>query len=164
MKFLTLLVQALKKIETFLLVSLLLILIGFSLSQILMRNFMDTGFIWGEYLIRILVLWIGLLGAMYAGRTNKHIRIDLVTHYVSEKWQRYIEITSNFTTAVICGIACWYSLLFVLEEYEYADVAFASVPVWSTQIIIPFSLAVLTLRFLAQSFKSAFYSHSILKS
>ena len=34
--------------------------------QIGLRNFADTGFIWADPLLRIMVLWLGLVGAVAA--------------------------------------------------------------------------------------------------
>ncbi len=39
-------------------------------SQILLRNLFDTGFAWADPVLRLLVLWVGLLGALAASRTD----------------------------------------------------------------------------------------------
>jgi len=156
MKLFNLIGNVLLVIEKYFLVALLLVLIGFSVSQILMRNFMESGFLWGDQFIRVLVLWIGLTGAMYASRMNKHIRIDIVSHYFPEKLNKNISIVANFATAIICSLASWYSLIFVIDEYQYGDIAFAKVPVWITESIIPFALAILALRFFIASFMALF--------
>ena len=39
-----------------------MILLAF--GQIILRNFLDTGFIWIDPLLRVMVLWIGMIGAL----------------------------------------------------------------------------------------------------
>jgi TRAP-type C4-dicarboxylate transport system permease small subunit len=69
------------RIEDGILAALLTLMIAVAVVQILLRNFFGAGIIWGDVLVRILVLWIGLTGAMIATRQNKHISIDLVARY-----------------------------------------------------------------------------------
>jgi len=146
----------LNRLEQFVLVFLLMVLIGFSFSQIVMRNLFESGFLWGEQFIRILVLWLGLLGAIYAGRENKHIRIDLASHYFSDAFNRIAMIIANLVTAVICAVAGYYSLMFVNDEYHEGGLAFANIPVWITEAIIPFAFALLSLRFILYSLQQLF--------
>jgi TRAP-type C4-dicarboxylate transport system permease small subunit len=61
------------RIEDGILAAVLTLMIALAVVQILLRNFFGAGFIWGDMLVRILVLWIGLIGAMIATRQNKHI-------------------------------------------------------------------------------------------
>lgn len=51
--------------------------------QIGLRNFADTGFQWADPFLRILVLWLGLVGAIAATRDGKHINIDILSKYVA---------------------------------------------------------------------------------
>jgi len=148
--------RLIERVERYLLVSLLLILVGFNVLQILMRNLFESGLLWGGAFSSVLVLWIGLLGAMYAGRNNRHIRIDLISHYLPERLQHHVNRIANLSAAVICGIACWFSFLFVVEEFHYGNMAFAQVPVWLTMSIIPVVFFVLSFRFLSVCVQSFF--------
>ena len=46
-----------------------------AVMQIALRNFFDGGFLWAESFVRVLVLWIAILGALVATRQNNHISI-----------------------------------------------------------------------------------------
>jgi TRAP-type C4-dicarboxylate transport system permease small subunit len=59
----------LSRVEDVILVILLSTMIGMAAFQILFRNLFDAGIVWGDILVRILVLWLGLVGAMVATRT-----------------------------------------------------------------------------------------------
>ncbi len=73
------LIDRLHRAEDGLLALLLAVMIVLAGTQILMRNLFDSGFVWIDPLLRVLVLWFGLIGATVATRHNKHIRIDLLS-------------------------------------------------------------------------------------
>lgn len=118
-----------------------------ALVQILLRNFFDSGLLWAESFLRILVLWVAMLGAMVATRERNHISIDLVSCYLPEVGARVVSLLTNLIAAAVCGTVAWYA--FVLVQFEYVDetIAFASVPSWVCQAIMPFGFAVMALRF-----------------
>ena len=58
-----LLAGALGRLEDALLVALLGVLLLLASTQILLRNLFDAGLTWADPLLRVLVLWLGLLGA-----------------------------------------------------------------------------------------------------
>ncbi len=74
-------IKRLHRAEDALLVLLLSTMIVLASTQILLRNLFDSGFVWIDPLLRVLVLWLGLIGATVATRNNRHIRIDLLTRF-----------------------------------------------------------------------------------
>ncbi len=133
--------------ETFLLQLLLFGAILLASTQIFMRNFFDSGIFWADSALRILVLWIGMIGAMFASRNKKHIRIDVLSQYLPEPVRNIVWRFTELATAVICGIVAWYSIEFIQFEYEDGMMAFANVPVWLAESIIPFAFVVMSLRY-----------------
>ncbi|MGH8560727.1 MAG: TRAP transporter small permease, partial [Nevskiales bacterium] len=73
-------IRTLHALEDLLLALLLGAMVIVAAAQILLRNLFEWNFSWGDPLTRLLVLWVGLLGALAATRQNRHIAIDLVTH------------------------------------------------------------------------------------
>lgn len=143
--------NALLATETFLLLFLLLATILLACAQILLRNFFDTGIFWADSALRVLVLWIGMIGAMFASRNNKHIRIDILSHYMPEKIRNEIWRVAEFLTAVVCLVVAYYSIEFIKYEYQDGAIAFANVPVWLCETIIPFAFAVMAIRYFIYS-------------
>ncbi|MCW8933512.1 MAG: TRAP transporter small permease [Gammaproteobacteria bacterium] len=132
-------------------VSLILItMILFSLYQIFMRNFMDSGFIWGDHFLRILVLWLGLVGAILASRKGKQISIDVLSQFIPSPYKSYIKKFNLLFSAVICLLISYYSYQFVYLEYKDATIAFESIPAWLTQAIIPVGFFIMSLKYIAQ--------------
>lgn len=128
------------------------VLLGLSVYQIVLRNVFDSGLYWADPLLRVLVLWLAMFGAMVATRETGHIRIDALTHYLSPRLKPLANLVVSLFSAAVCFVAAWYGYLFVLDEREYGMTAFAEVPAWLCQSIIPFGLAVIGLRMFIQAF------------
>ncbi len=144
------LLRLLHSLENVLLYSLVALLLGLSLYQIVARNVFDGGLYWADPLLRVLVLWLAMMGAMLASREGGHIKIDVLGHYLPAGAQRTVTRVSSALSAAVCLIAAWYGYLFVADERQYGDIAFANVPVWWCESIIPLGLGIIGLRFLFQ--------------
>lgn len=115
--------------------------------QITMRNFLDSGFDWIDPLLRILVLWVGMLGAVVATREDRHISIDVLSRFVPHAMLPWLKRVAAFSTAIICALLAWHTFRFVRDEYAYSDVEVAGLPVWVWQSILPVGFALMTWRF-----------------
>lgn len=135
------------KFEDSLLVFILSSMILLAVFQVVSRNLFAEGVVWIDPLLRILVLWVGLAGAVVATRTDNHIRIDIFTKYLPQNIQPYVQRTVYLFTLVICLVISWHAARFVYSEYEYGTVAFAAVPTWLTAIIIPVSFLLIAVRY-----------------
>lgn len=135
------------RIEDGFLVTLLLAILAMAVTQIVLRNVFETGIIWGDVLVRILVLWIGMTGAVVASRRGEHINVDIVTRYLSAAARSVVSSVVSILTAVVCSVASFYSFKFVAAEAEFGGSAFAGIPVWICQVIIPIGFAVIALRY-----------------
>ncbi|MBL0715710.1 MAG: TRAP transporter small permease subunit, partial [Desulfosarcina sp.] len=90
------------RVEDLLIAVLLTTTMGLALFQIVARNVMGTGLVWGDILIRILVLWLGMAGAMAATRQRKHISIDLLRRFLSPGLRRVADSLCVFFAAWVC--------------------------------------------------------------
>lgn len=160
-------VAFLEKVEDILLICLLLSMILLAVSQIVLRNYpklfyflfpdltiVNISIPWADNLIRILVLWIGLIGAMIASRSNKHISIDIISRYLSDKAKRFSTLAVALFTATICGLMAYYSFVFVRMEYQDGMTVFGKLPSWICETVIPFAFAVITLRYIVLAVSS----------
>ncbi len=139
-------------LESALLYLLVVLLLGLSVYQIVLRNVFESGLYWADPLLRVVVLWLALVGAMIASREGGHIKIDVLSHYLGERAQEISIAMTGFFSAVVCFIAAYYGVLFVADEREYGMMAFANVPAWVCEAIIPLGLAVIGLRFVFEAF------------
>ncbi len=144
----------LRRVEDFILILLLLTMISMAVLQIVLRNTIGSGIVWGDTLVRILVLWTGLVGAMAATRQNNHININILTRYLSSRNTLFVNGVTLSFTAFVCLVTSWYSLAFVRMEFEFTTPAFASVPGWVCQSVIPVAFLVIALRCLGHAITS----------
>lgn len=143
-------IKALHAIESGLLALLLSSMIGVAVVQVIMRNFFDSGLYWGDSAVRVMVLWVAMLGAMVASRTDEHIRIDLINHFLSARSKRHARRIINLFTLAILLIFTWSSATFVGYEYEDQTIAFGQVPTWWCEVIMPIGAGVMSIRYALQ--------------
>lgn len=141
----------LQQLEDLLLALLLTTMILLATSQILLRNVWDYGLSWGDPTLRLMVLWITLLGAMAATRDNNHIRIDLLTRYLPAAASRIARRLTDGFTALVCTLLAWHAARFVLFEYEDGSRFLDLLPIWPFQLIMPAGFAIIALRLLLSS-------------
>lgn len=134
-----------------LLTSLLSGLILLASSQILLRNVFSTGLDWGDGLVRLMVLWLALIGAIAASRENKQIKIDLLTRSLSAPLQRVATITTDVFTAIVTGMLAWHSLRFVQESRSYGDLLMDDWPAWIFQSILPIGFLLICYRYVLRA-------------
>lgn len=135
-------------LEDSLLISLLISMVLLSSGQILLRNFFDTGYIWIDPLLRVLVLWTALIGATIASRDNKHIRIDLLSKFFKKRIHLALQTFVALVTTTVCGIIAWHGARWVMFDYQDQLKSFADLPAWILEIIIPIAFALIALRYL----------------
>lgn len=128
-------------------VAVLLFMIVMAVLQIVLRNLAGTSLLWVEPFLQHGVLWIGLLGAMIASRTDEHIRIDIASHYFSRAVRRGLAIVVDLFTAGVCALMAWHAAFYVREEMAFGSQGFLSLPSWLLQVIIPVGFGVIALRY-----------------
>ncbi|MBT8128758.1 MAG: TRAP transporter small permease [Gammaproteobacteria bacterium] len=141
------LIRVVDRLEDWLLVSMLAAMVVLAVTQIVYRNVAGGGVAWIDPLLRMLVLWVALSGAVIASRTDNHIRIDFFARYISGKYYIYIKRIVHAYCVLICAVIAWYSVSFVRMDYEYQTEAFAGIPAWITELIIPIAFGLMAFRY-----------------
>jgi TRAP-type C4-dicarboxylate transport system permease small subunit len=140
------------KIEDWLLAVLVLVLVALAGAQIILRNFFDTGLSWADPLLRALVLWTGMLGALAAVRDDKHIALDVLQRFLTPAMQRIARVLTLGFAAVICAAMAWFSVDLVKIDLTSGSNAFAGVPSWFVETILPGGFGLMALRFVLRAF------------
>jgi TRAP-type C4-dicarboxylate transport system permease small subunit len=141
----------LRRLEDLLLSLLLTTMILLATGQILLRNLWGYSLTWGDPSLRLMVLWLTLLGAMVATREYNHIRIDLFSHYLPERAVRRVRHLTDGFSALVCALLAWHAARFVLLEYLEGSRFLDLLPLWPFQLIMPLGFAVIALRLLISS-------------
>jgi TRAP-type C4-dicarboxylate transport system permease small subunit len=142
----------LERIENGLIAVLVLAMVLFAGAQIVLRNLFGSGIDWADPLLRALVLWTAMLGALAAARDDKHIGLDLVTHFVHGRARRVMRVIALLFGAGVSAAMAWYGANLVMLDYASGTPAFARVPSWCVELILPIGFALLALRLAVHAF------------
>ncbi len=148
MKIITAIDEYLAKFETVILVVLLGAMIVLSFLQVILRNFWETGIVWGDILLRHLVLLIGLPAASLATRIERHIHIDALNRVMSPFVRTMSLIFTNLFAAVVVFYLAQASAMFIQLEKELEETIFLGIPTWYVGVVMTWSFGMMTFRFL----------------
>jgi len=144
----------LAKIEVGFLILLLSTMIILAFLQVILRNFFSSSLLWGDTLLRHLVLWVGFVGAALATREGKHITIDVLSRQLSPLLKRVAGLIVNFFAAVVCFFLMKAGINFIAMEKQSGGVLFAGIPIWIFQSIIAIGFGLMALRFCMNGIES----------
>jgi TRAP-type C4-dicarboxylate transport system permease small subunit len=139
--------KAINKLEDWFLIIILGVMVVLAIAQIFYRNVFGEGVVWIDPLLRVLVLWVAIAGAVVATRTDNHIRIDFFTRYISERFHKHLLRAVYAFCILVCSFISWHAVRFVQMDYEYETIAFANVPAWVTELIIPIGFFLMAVRY-----------------
>jgi len=124
----------------------LLLLLLLSLGQIVARNFFDTGATAADELQRHLVIYVTFFGAALATDAGRHIRIDVLSAWLSEAWMERLHRPLNAIGLLVTGLWLQAALRFWRDEWQYAPAH----EHWLVllKLIIPVGFGLLALHFL----------------
>ena len=134
-------------IENLALVTILSGMILLASLQIFYRNFLDSGFAWADEALRLMVLWVAMLGAVVASREDRHISIDVLSHVLPETARNWAAVLVNAFTSIVSLNLAWYSALFVAESIEYQELLLNDLPAWLFQSILPVAFLLIGYRY-----------------
>ena len=140
-----------EKLEDGTLVALVGALVVVASSQIALRNLFSVTLVWADPLVRHLVLWSGFVGAVVATRGNRHIKIDFLLRFCSQRARNGIQLATNLCSSGVCLVLFVTAVGFVLDEREFGYLGVFDIPVWYLQLIFPATFGLMTVRFLAQA-------------
>lgn len=133
------------------LVMLLGALMLLAVGQIAMRIFFSAAFVWADELVKLLVLWIALVASIAASRSDRHLRIDVLSHFVAAKYARFPRLIVDAFAAFMCGVLAWQSWRYIQLTIEFEDTVLINVPAWIAYGLLPLSFALMCYRFLLLS-------------
>jgi TRAP-type C4-dicarboxylate transport system permease small subunit len=129
-------------------------MVGLAFLQIFLRIFFATGILWGDPLLRHLVLWIALLGAATAAKEGKHINIDVISRVLPGRGKVAIQGLIDLFSTFICILLIQASLKFIRDEFQAGVIAFLKIPTWTVAVIFPVAFGLIALRFAISGFRN----------
>jgi TRAP-type C4-dicarboxylate transport system permease small subunit len=136
------------RLEDGLLAVLLITMIGLAVAQIVLRNVFSSGLLWGDALLRVMVLWVGMLGAMAATRDDKQITVDVLSRILPSRWKVRARVVTDLFTTAVAALVAWHGGRLVMDDRAAGSMAFAGVPVWVCELVLPVAFAIIAVRYL----------------
>jgi len=121
----------------------LFLLLVLAIVQFIARNFFDMGFSQVDVISRHLILFIIFMGAALVSEENRHIKIDILTTFLTTDQQQKLIRPILLFSAIVSLTFTWYSGVFWLDEWHYAP----SNERWSVYLalILPIGFFILSL-------------------
>jgi TRAP-type C4-dicarboxylate transport system permease small subunit len=158
MKYVLAVDRGLAKAETVLLVIFLGIMVMLAFAQVMLRNLFGTGLLWGDTIVRHMVLWAGFIGGALASYEGRHISIDALTKYLSPR----VKHATSAITHLFAGVVCYYlasaSWTFLTAEMEAGGEFVLSLPGWTAMAIIPAGYVMILLHFFLKVIEHGYWT------
>ena len=162
MKILKLAERTLARLEGWLIVAFLSMMVVLTFIQVCLRGLFTHGHFqwanalmgqldWSEPFVRLLVLWLTFLGASLLTQENKHIKIDLLSAILPPKWLPVRELILSLVCVFISAIMLKACTDYIKMEMEFGESMFLQIPNWVGQLILPAGFALILFRFLLRT-------------
>ncbi|MFC1866847.1 TRAP transporter small permease [Thermodesulfobacteriota bacterium] len=147
-----------EKVERWLVIASLTIMIVLIFLNVLLRSLYTHVHIqwannllgqvdWTEPFARLLVLWVTFLGASLLTGENRHIKIDLMPSLMPPRWSSVREIILSLVCVLVCALMLKASINYIAMEMDFGSHLFLGIPSWICQLIIPAGFSVILFRF-----------------
>lgn len=115
--------------------------------QVVSRNLFSAGILWADAFVRILLLWVGMLGAALATKLGQHLSIDAFTKFLGGRSRRLVGVFIKLFAGIVCLYLLDASADFIRMEKEAGSEFFTSIPNWSIELIIPITFVLMPFHF-----------------
>lgn len=129
------------------LVAILLVIVGLSAAQVLLRDLFASGISWSDTATHNMVLWLAFLGAILATRKRQHIAIDVITRFIPKAPRNVVRVFLDIFSCIVAFLLARAAYTFVLGERAMGSIAFAQIPAWIVQAIIPLGFILIAMEY-----------------
>lgn len=143
-----------RTLEIVFLVAMLSSMILLAVGQIVLREVFDTGIIWADELVKLMVLWLAMVGSIAASRDDRHIRIDALSHILPDWAIKVTRLVVDLFASAVCAVIAWQAWRYLQLEIEFEDVVLVDTPAWMAHVVIPAAFALISYRFIVLAIKT----------
>ena len=135
-----------------------------ALRQIGMRAGWSLSVLWGDTLLRHMVLWVGFLGAGVAAASDKQFAMDAAGQFLAGKAKARVALVCHLFAAAVCVGLARAAWAFLLQEHAAAETLFTAfgldVRTWWLEAVAPVGFLLLLAHYLLKSAEAAAESFS----
>lgn len=133
----------------------LAVMVTLAFGQVVLRRF-GAGLLWGETLLKQLVMWTGFLGAALAAESERHFAWEAHSLGTPPKWKAPLRLIASLAAAAACALLLWASWRYAANERAagtaLTTIGAFQIPSWIAAAGIPGGFALVLTHFL---FKAA---------
>lgn len=146
--------DALQKVEQWLIVIGLMVILITGVASIVLRNTVGWGLAFADVLARQITVWLGLLGATLATTTGEHINIDALSRMFKRKGLQlnrvFVGLMCVIGSGVLtyCAFAFW---MFYFKQPQTIELGGMKVQSYWILTIFPLAMVLMTIRYSVQT-------------
>lgn len=140
--------RALAAAVSTLVVGFLLSMLVLSFTQVILRNFFDSGIGWADVVSRHLVLGVGMFGAVLAARQGRQISIDVLSRMVPPRGRKVLSWVIGLFTIFVSLALARAALVFVASERSFGSEIFPGLKAWFFEVVIPVGFLLIAIQVL----------------
>ncbi len=146
--------------EQGLLAVLLLVMMGLSFGQVVLRGVFSAGLLWADTFLRTLVVWAGFLGACLAAADGKQFAMDAAERVIPAKALARLHVVIHVLTAVVSAMLARGAWAFLMDARAQAarpqaavlfTLAGVAVHDWWFWVILPGGFGLLAVHYLLKA-------------
>ncbi|MBQ4436383.1 MAG: TRAP transporter small permease [Lachnospiraceae bacterium] len=123
-------------------------------AQVVTRFILKVPLPWSEEIARYMFLWLTWVGAAYATKERKHVRIDIIYEKLPEAGKKVCTVISTIIWIVFLGIMVYLSFRLTRSVASGGQIAVGSgIPMWIPYASIPVGMGLMLFRLLQNSVK-----------
>ena len=135
--------------EEYLLVILMTLDVIIVFAQVLTRYVFHSPLAWSEEIARYMFIWLVWIGAAYAVKENKHIKIDIIYNKLTGATKRVSDLVTVVLFLGLMSFMLYTSAKVTWTVYTSKSIATGShMPMWIAWFSIPLSMALMIFRFI----------------
>lgn len=135
------------RIEGILLSVFLAAMVFLAFLQVVMRNVFNAGLPWADSVVRLMVLWVGFLGAALATKLGQNLTVEVLTKYLPERIRHIASMVVKVFASAVCIFLLCASFRFLADESSTGAQFLHLFPSWWTLTIIPATFILIPFHF-----------------
>jgi TRAP-type C4-dicarboxylate transport system permease small subunit len=140
------------------LVALLGVMVTLAFAQVVLRHF-GEGLLWGETLLKQLVMWTGFLGAALAAESEKNFAWEAANLGTPPSWKAPLRLLASLAGAAVCALMLQAAWRYAADDKAAGEIlttiGSVSIPSWIAAAGIPGGFALLLTHLLFKAADSA---------
>ncbi len=138
-----------------LLVIFVLVMVGLSFLQVVLRNVFSFGFLWADPFLRYIVVWVGFLGAILATKEEKHFGLDILNRFLSPRTVHAVKTIIDIIACIVAFLLAKAAMQFLFEAIGSDEKDLFELPRRLYFSIIPIGFGLMTLEFFFNVIRNA---------